>query len=241
MIKAILFDLDGTLLPMVTEEFTKYYFTFLVKKLVPYGYESDTLIPAVLKGINAMVQNDGKRTNEEAFWNKFSQLLGNRVLEHKSIFEDFYQNEFNLAKDVCGYDGELHDLVISLKEKGFRIILATNPFFPAIGTENRIRWAGYKTEDFELISTYEDFYHCKPNLDYYREVLERIKCKPSECIMIGNDVGEDMIASKLGINVFLFTRNLINLNNDDISLYPHGQTKELRQFLKKCIDNELIV
>lgn len=38
MIKAILFDLDGTVLPMNEEEFTKGYFGLLCKKLVSYGY-----------------------------------------------------------------------------------------------------------------------------------------------------------------------------------------------------------
>ena len=40
--------------------------------------------------------------------------------------------------------------------------------------------------------------------------------------MIGNDVSEDMVASKLGMKVFLITDNLINKNNEDIEKYPHG-------------------
>jgi len=31
---------------------------------------------------------------------------------------------------------------------GFRVALATNPIFPAIATEKRIRWAGLTPEDF---------------------------------------------------------------------------------------------
>lgn len=38
-IKTILFDLDGTLLPMDQEVFIKYYFGALVKHMEPEGYE----------------------------------------------------------------------------------------------------------------------------------------------------------------------------------------------------------
>lgn len=68
MITTLLFDLDGTLLPMDTEVFTKHYFSLLVQKLAPYGYEAKPLIGAVLAGIEAMAVNDGSVTNEEAFW-----------------------------------------------------------------------------------------------------------------------------------------------------------------------------
>ena len=55
MIKAILFDLDGTLLPMDQDEFTKGYFKLLAAKLAPYGYEPKTLIDTVWAGTAAMV------------------------------------------------------------------------------------------------------------------------------------------------------------------------------------------
>lgn len=47
MIKAILFDLDGTLLPMDNDAFTKYYFKLLCKKLAPMGYDPQQCIDGV--------------------------------------------------------------------------------------------------------------------------------------------------------------------------------------------------
>ena len=43
-IKAIFFDLDGTLLPMDQDVFIKAYFGALAKKLAPRGYAPDALI-----------------------------------------------------------------------------------------------------------------------------------------------------------------------------------------------------
>ena len=98
MITTLLFDLDGTLLPMDTEVFTKHYFSLLVQKLAPYGYEAKPLIGAVLAGIEAMAVNDGSVTNEEAFWNCFASLLGEQTREQIPVFEDFYANEFQQVK-----------------------------------------------------------------------------------------------------------------------------------------------
>ena len=49
-IKAVLFDLDGTLLPMDMNAFMKIYFGGLSKALAPYGYEPKSLIDAVWAG-----------------------------------------------------------------------------------------------------------------------------------------------------------------------------------------------
>ena len=65
--KAILFDLDGTLLPMEQETFTKMYFKDLAGKLAPYGYNPTELMKAIWKGTDSMVQNGGIHSNEKVF------------------------------------------------------------------------------------------------------------------------------------------------------------------------------
>ena len=94
-----------------------------------------------------------------------------------------------------------------------------------------MRWAGLNQDDFELYTTYENIGCCKPNLDYYREILRRIGCQPEECLMVGNDVGDDMCARELGMDVFLLTDCLINKENADISVYPNGSFQELLDYI----------
>lgn len=231
MITTVLFDLDGTLLPMNNDEFVEYYFKFLCARMANLGFDPKEVVDAVWAGTAAMVKNDGSVTNETAFWKRFQELMGDKVIDARPELEDFYANEFNKAKAVCGQDQVLIDLVARLKDKGYRVILATNPIFPKLATQNRIGWAGLKPEDFELYTTYEDIGYSKPNPEYYSEVLRRINAKPEECIMIGNDATEDMVAESLGIKVFLLTDNLINKNNVDIDKYPHGSSKDLVEFL----------
>ena len=114
----------------------------------------------------------------------------------------------------------------------YRVALATNPLFPAVATLSRIQWAGLNPEDFELVTTYENSRFCKPNPDYYREILGKLKLDGEECLMVGNDVGEDMIARRLGMKVFLLTDCLINKDNADISQFPNGSFPELLHYIR---------
>jgi FMN phosphatase YigB (HAD superfamily) len=110
-------------------------------------------------------------------------------------------------------------------------VLATNPLFPAVATESRIRWAGLSPEDFELYTTFENSRYCKPNLAYYEDILATLSVSGEECVMVGNDVEEDMIAERLGMKTFLLTDCLINKNGEDISKWAHGGFEELKEFL----------
>ena len=100
----ILFDLDGTLLPMDNDVFVKTYFGLLAKTLAPHGYEAKALVDAVWAGTAAMVANDGRQTNEAVFWEKFAGVFGERVYGDKPVFEAFYANEFQNARSVCGFN-----------------------------------------------------------------------------------------------------------------------------------------
>ena len=159
-ITTVLFDLDGTLLPMDQELFVKSYFGKLAEKLAPYGYEPKALMKAIWAGTGAMVQNDGSKKNEDVFWDVFTGIYGEGVREHMPVFEEFYRNEFGQVQKVCGFDKRAAQIVRRLKERGLRVVLATNPLFPAIATQNRMQWAGLAPEDFILYTTYENSSYC---------------------------------------------------------------------------------
>ena len=232
MIKAILFDLDGTLLPMDQDLFLKAYFGGLVKAMVPHGYDPDRVVKSIWAGTAAMVSNDGTRTNEEVFWESFCNFFGADARKDEPVFQRFYETEFQNISQVCGRDPRAADAVHEIQSLGYRTILATNPLFPPIATHSRIRWAGLEVRDFERITTYDNSRACKPNLAYYQEILREQVLAPEECVMVGNDVGEDMIAAKLGMKVFLLTDCLINKAGADISQFPNGSFPELLEFIR---------
>ena len=231
MVKAVLFDLDGTLLPMDNDTFTKGYFKHLAAKLAPHGYEAKPLIDAIWTGTAAMVMNDGSRTNYDAFWAKFAEVLGERVYGDQWVFEEFYAKDFNVAKQYCGFRERSGEGVKELKKRGFRVALASNPLFPMEAQLNRIKWAGLDPEDFEFITSYEESVYCKPNLDYYRDAVNRLGLSPEECVMVGNDVDEDMVAEKLGMKVFLLTDDLINKHSKPVENYPRGDFEQALEYI----------
>ncbi|MBE5787393.1 MAG: HAD family hydrolase [Clostridiales bacterium] len=230
-LKAILFDLDGTLLSMDQDAFIRLYFQALCAHLAPRGYDPQGVINAVQTGIGAMVQNTGERKNEPVFWDAYRRQTGRDAQTDLPLFEEYYQNHFVQTRASCGVMPGATECIRHLKAQGFRLVLATNPIFPAAATLQRIQWAGLCPEDFEWITTYENSRFCKPNPDYYRQLAKDLQLQPEECLMAGNDALEDMIAQKTGMKVFLLTKGLLNKKNLDIHPYPQGDFDDLKRYI----------
>ena len=232
-IKAALFDLDGTLLPMDQNRFLKGYFGLLTEKMVKSGYDAATFMKALLAGTDAMVANDGTKTNEALFWEVFGSFYTKEALPPISLFDEFYEKDFPRTRDFCGFDERPKKIVRAVKDKGLLSVLATAPAFPAIATETRMGYVGLNPSDFVLYTTYENSTYCKPSEGYYREVAAKIGCAPEECLMVGNDVTDDMEpAAAVGMQVFLLTDYLINKNNADIMQYPNGGYDDLLHLIE---------
>ena len=231
----VLFDLDGTLLPMDQDIFVKTYFGLLAKRIAPLGYEPEKLVGAIWSGTAAMVKNTGDKTNEEVFWDKFCEIFGEDARKDEPHFAEFYTEDFDKVQISCGFTPDAARVISLLKSKGYRVALATNPIFPSIATEKRIAWAGLKPSDFEYFTAYENSRHCKPNPEYYSDVTRVLGVDSRECLMIGNDVTEDMVAETLGMKTFLLTDCIINKESKDISVYPHGNFDNLIEFIKNTL------
>lgn len=236
MIKAIFFDLDGTLLPMDQDVFINAYLGGLVKRLAPKGYDPKAIAGALWTSTGAMMKNNGKISNEEVFWNSFAAILGESVRDEEKSLDEFYSGEFQSVSKVCGYTPLAKQLIDRLKETELRIILATSPLFPTVATESRIRWAGLEPSDFEYVTTYENSSYSKPNPVYYTDLCEKLGLNPEEVVMIGNDVGDDMVAETVGMRVFLLTDCLINKAERDINDFRHGDFAEMMKYVEEIIN-----
>ena len=231
-IKAVLFDLDGTLLPMDQDRFIKLYFAGLTEYMTAFGYEPKEFMAAMWHSVKAMMKNDGGEINERVFWREFEGIYGDRAVSDRSRIDDFYKDQFKKTKAACFYTERAKETVELVKSLGLRAVLATNPVFPRVATECRIGWSGCSVSDFELVTTYENSSSSKPSASYYKEILAKLDLLPEECIMVGNDTRDDMSAEAVGMRVFLLTDCLINEAQEDISKYPHGSFDELLDYLK---------
>ena len=204
--KAILFDMDGTLVPMDNDVFTKGYFKELAKKLAPLGLAPDALIAAVWTGTKAMVKNDGTQPNVEVFWDTFAKVTGKDVSEFRAQSDAFYVHEFMAAKAYTQENPLAKEAVRLAHLAAEKVVCASNPLFPLTGQQSRMSWVGLAPEDFDLITSYESDSFCKPNPKYFLSICERLGVSPAECLLIGNDEEEDMhAASSVGMDCYLVT------------------------------------
>ena len=230
MITTVLFDLDGTLLPFEQDDFVKLYFSELSKKLLPLGYDPNLTVKSIWAGTKAMIENDGSRLNSAAFWDVFNKLTAG-LPDAKDTCDSFYTQEFDRVKASLKYIPDRSVDIRRIKDAGLRVVLATNPIFPADGVKTRMAWVGLKPEDFELVTNYDNSTFCKPNPDYYREILTKIGEKPENCLMVGNNIAEDMEpASLLGMSVFFVPEFAENPQGRDASAYVQGSVSDAADY-----------
>lgn len=208
--QAILFDMDGTLVPMDTEAFTQGYFRLLAQAVAPLGIAPDTMVKALWHGVKTMIANDGQRVNRECFWDVFSAETGVERALCEPVCDRFYAEGFHQARAFTRENPLAMEAMALVRRKASKVILATNPLFPLAGQATRMSWVGLQPSDFDLVTSYEGDRFCKPNPAYYQDICDRLSLDPARCLMIGNDEREDMLtAHTLGMAGYLVTDCLL--------------------------------
>lgn len=227
----VLFDLDGTLLPINGEAFEAIYFKGLSSYFLD-KYEPKEFIKLIWTATKAMVLDTSSKTNEEAFMDALQALVNEDITWMQERFNLFYLNEFDQIKIAVTPNPSIQEAVKLLKEKGYRLIIATNPMFPKIAIEKRIEWTGCDRNDFEYVTSFEKNHYCKPQLKFYEEVLSDLDLDASQCLMVGNDINEDMIVSKLNMSTYLITNHVIQDTIIPDSVNYSGNYVDFYQFVK---------
>jgi FMN phosphatase YigB (HAD superfamily) len=205
MLKAILFDLDDTLLGNAMETFIPAYFQALTQYMA-HMIPPERLISELIYATRAMEANDGTGpTNEEAFAELFYPAVGYERAALEPIFGRFYVEEFPKLQHLTQPLPEARPLVRWAFERGLQVTIATNPLFPRSPIEQRLEWAGVPVTEFDyaLVTSYEIMHATKAHPAYYREILTRLGRQPDECLMAGDNWERDVVPAVLvGIPVY---------------------------------------
>ena len=203
MTYTLLFDLDDTLLDTNIEIFIPAYFQALATHFESY-VSSDITIPALFSGTKLLMESaDASRTLKEVFDQDFYGHLGISEQELADVVEDFYDNEFPKLQPATSPRPDAVRLIEWALSQGYQVVLATDPIFPRGATYHRLRWAGFQPEQFELVSTYEQFHFSKTHVEYYAEVLGQLGWPDGPIVMVGNDMYRDILpADKLGLKTY---------------------------------------
>jgi FMN phosphatase YigB (HAD superfamily) len=211
-IKAILFDLDGTLLDIELDKFIPQYLNLLAKK-VAHLVRPEKFIANILKASKEVEKNDGQRSNEEVYESIFFPIDGHNREEIQPIIDSFYEEDFSKLRQYARRKPEARKVVQSAFVKGYDVIIATTPLLPEIAIKQRLDWAGVADFPFHLITSLENSYATKSlsNLLYYEHIIDRIGYPPNACLMVG-DEAKDLISARLGIKTFFIRSSNTKLN-----------------------------
>lgn len=227
----ILFDLDGTLLPMDYDMFMKLYFQniglYMKDKMDP-----TLLAKYIMESTEVVIKDKNGLSNEDKFMNHFQSLIGGDISWYQEQFIQFYQSDFEKVKVSTHQSPIMKDAVNLLKEKGYKVAVATNPLFPMIANIERLKWAGFEKEEFSYVSCFEDSSYTKPHIEYYEGVLNKIDKSPENCYMIGNDIMDDGAAQKLGMKTYIITDHLVNHHNLDNTADYSGSYQDFYEFVE---------
>ncbi len=210
MIRAVLFDLDDTLLGNETDPFVKHYFALLSQYAEP-KMPSDQFVATLLRASREMIYNDDlSLSNYDVFWHTFAEYSGVDVQEMENFIVGFYEDVFPKLQHLTERRAVALPLVEYCFAQDWKVVVATNPMFPQMAIEERLRWAGVPVSEhhYDLVTTLENMHSTKPNVSYYEEILYRLGIEPNTAVMVGDDWKNDIEpASQLGIRTYWVSKN----------------------------------
>jgi FMN phosphatase YigB (HAD superfamily) len=229
MLRAVLFDLDDTLLGNSMDTFLPAYFQALTRYL-DHLIPPERLIAQLMYATEAMDANHNRHaTNEEAFASAFYPALKPDRSTLERLFRNFYAEEFPKLQSLTRRRPEARSLVEWALERGLQVAVATNPLFPRVAVEQRLAWAGVSVDHFSyaLVTTYENMHATKSHPAYYREILSRLRRRPDECLMVGDSWEMDVLqASSVGLQVY-WVADEDKQPSQDVALAGRGSLGEL--------------
>jgi FMN phosphatase YigB (HAD superfamily) len=228
----LMIDLDGTLLDIEVA-----FFLGPMVQAMHGCFEElvsrDTFTEGLFRGIEEIMAKprpEGE-TNQDGFTSTFSALTGVSPEEVVRRFDRFYSDVFPTLngharpRDGAGW------FVRKASERGYRLVLATNPIFPTTAVIERLGWAGVDPGMFDFIPGLETMGSCKPQVEYFFDLADRAGVSPTTCLMIGNDVQQDLPASETGMDTFLVEGHLVDRGTTHREPCARGSLKELGEML----------
>lgn len=232
-LRTLLFDLDGTLLPLNQDAFMKGYFAALLPE-IEHLVDKQQIVKQIWNSTEDTVRNeDPDTTNMDVFKESFFGATGIQEKEIWPIFDRFYEETFGDLQHLTNPSPIAREICRTAADKGYQLVLATNPIFPERAIRHRMKWAGIADIPFALVTTMEEMHYCKPNPKYFVEILDRVDASPFEAMMFGNDIQEDGVAGKLGMQTFLVKDFLIDHERGHIEFTHEGNLSDVLEFVRQ--------
>jgi FMN phosphatase YigB (HAD superfamily) len=204
MLKAVLFDLDNTLIHFGERQFFQGYIPAVTKAFTDI-MPGDLFLERLLLSTRAVLDNAGQTLNVDCFMDAFCKDYEQYKAEFWKRFMRFYETEYDQFRSLASAPPGVRDMLLQLREKDLKLVIASNPLWPSIAQNKRLAWAGLGDLQFDLVTHMENMTYCKPKVEYYQEVCSKIGERPEACLMVGNDPVNDMVVASVGMRSYLVT------------------------------------
>jgi FMN phosphatase YigB (HAD superfamily) len=204
MLKAVLFDLDNTLVLFDEPAFYKGYFARICRSFSDI-FPPEEFRNRLLRATMALRRSRGEVSNRRFFLDVFIEGYEHEVTEIWRRFMKFYEDEYDRIEVEVKVPSGLHEGISRLQQRGLKLVVASNPIFPLMVQQKRMAWAGIDRFRFDLVTHIENMSFVKPRLEYYLQICEKIDAVPEECLMVGNDPVNDMVAGVTGMKTYRTT------------------------------------
>lgn len=227
----IIFDLDGTLLPMDQDAFEDTFYKSLRQYFQGLGYEEELLKSTLENGTTSMMENNGFQSNREVFETVIDAAYGKKASRFLRDYKKYFRKDFDIVRLNTRPIPDAPACIQTLKRKGYSLVLASSPLLPEEAILKELDWAGLSKNDFVYISACENSCYGKANLQFYRSLPKKIGRAPADCLVVGNDVAEDMCAVAVGFDVFLIKDCLVNRRELDYCDCKQGSFESFLEYV----------
>ncbi|HSF71114.1 MAG TPA: HAD family hydrolase [Methylotenera sp.] len=220
MIKAVLLDMDNTLLVNPDIIFAKAFleqFDQHMKQQLQVEQASVGFRQAIQRMSQA---RDGSESNIALILRTLCEFMQRDTETIQAAWESFYAEKYPTLREYISTVAGASDLIQKLVADGFQVVIATNPIYPETAIKQRMVWANLPTDDnlYTLITHAENMHSAKPNPAYFAEILKYIGVEPHEALMVGDSLKSDIIpAQTLGIHTYQIHDHALTAFIDNLS------------------------
>ena len=233
----LLLDLDDTLLQNNVDDFLPQYLGAFSRQAAAY-LDPTRFVKSLLAGTQAMVDNrQPDCTLKESFEAIFYPLTGVEASSFKILAEQFYAEVFPTLRGLTKPIPQSIQMVKDALERGYRLVIATNPLFPRTAILQRLAWANLPADQYpyEIITSYETFHFTKPDPAYYAEILARMGWPSEPVVVVGDDLERDIYAGRrLGLPAYWIHQPGKRPANDGDAPSKAGKIEELIPWLEQA-------
>lgn len=225
MIKAVLLDLDDTLITSDTDNFFPTYLRELGRHAAALGPPEQFVKQLMGSFEQTLYQYDPARPLYERLMERFSAEAGHELATLEPLFVSFYSDVYQSLRDWIQARPASRRLLEWLFARDYTVVVATNPGLPEVAIHHRMRWGDIAPEqyDFDLITTLESMHFGKPRAEYYAEIVLRLGVEPDEAIMVGDDWAADLVgAATAGLHTFWVTPDGAEPPDDSVQVSGFG-------------------